>query len=70
MVRGLLHICGKFCVDALHPSQQFFNHVGTIPVPTSCTKQWIKCLTQGHNTLTPVSLELLTGFMQASLSKI
>ena len=43
------------CVDALHPSQQFFIHVGTL-----CTKQRTKCHAQGHNTVPLLSLELTT----------
>ena len=41
------------CVDALHPSRQFISHVGIF----SCTKQRIKSLAQGHNTVPLVSLE-------------
>ena len=44
------------CVDALPPSQQFFNHVGMI----SCIPGLrIKCFAQGHKTVTPTSLEFI-----------
>ena len=41
------------CFDVLHPSQQF---VGTVlPGFNHYTEQHIKCLAQGHNTVTPSS---------------
>ena len=48
-----------FCVDTLHPSQQFFNHVGSFSCLTS-SKQRLKCLAQGHNAVPPVSQEPVT----------
>ena len=50
------------CVDALHPSQQFFSHVGMFSClhELTSTKGRIKCLAQGHNTVRIVSLELPT----------
>ena len=39
------------CVEDLHPSQQFFSHVGTEP-PLPGYYQYfrrVKCLAQGHN---------------------
>ena len=48
------------CVGALLPSQQFFNHVGMSSWILTSTKQRIKCLAQGHNTVPLVSLELMT----------
>ena len=42
------------CFDSLCPSQQFFRHFGTgLP----CTKQRIKVLAEGHNTVPLVSLK-------------
>ena len=49
------------CVDALLPSQHFFSHVymiSCLPGLSQYYRQWIKCLVQGHNTVTPVSLQL------------
>ena len=49
------------CVDTLHPSQQSFSHVGTIScfpgVNQYISKQRIKCLAQGHNTVPPENLK-------------
>ena len=46
---------------ALLPSQQSVMS-GRFPyfLGGTSTKLWIKCLGQGHNTVTPVSLELVT----------
>ena len=50
------------CVDAIiHPSRQLFKHVGMfsgLPGLNHYLKQRIKCLAQGHNPVSPVSLEL------------
>ena len=51
------------CVDALHPSIQFFSHVGmSFPVFLGKTsnKQRMKCLAQGDNKVPLVSLQLAT----------
>ena len=50
------------CNDALSPSQHFLSHVGTFFCLSGLnrTKQRIKCLVQGHNTVPLVSLELVT----------
>ena len=46
--------------DSLHPSQQFFSHVGTgLPGLNLSTKLRIKCLAQGHKAVPPVRLMLL-----------
>ena len=57
---------GRICVDALHPSQQFFNHVGMFACLSGLNQYKIA---QGHNTVPLESLKLVTGFIQASLSK-
>ena len=51
-----------------HPSQQFFSHVGMFSCfhRLTSTKQRIKCLAQGHNTVRIVSLELPT--LQSQIS--
>ena len=47
-------------VCSLHHSQQFLVIPGCFPVflGLTSTKQMIKCLAQGHNTVPPVSLKL------------
>ena len=46
------------CIDVLCTNQQLFSHVRTIfCLPgLNQTKQRIKCLAKGHNTVTQVSL--------------
>ena len=48
-----------FAFDALHPSQKKFRLVST--------KYRIKCLSQGHNTMPPVRLELATSISSQAL---
>ena len=50
-------VCLFVCFYFLHPSQQVFSHVWT-GLPGLSTKQWIKCLAQGHNTMTPLTVRL------------
>ena len=52
---------GQLCVDALHPSQQLFRHVGMI----SCflelkLTELLLSRAKGHNTIPLVSLEPVT----------
>ena len=51
--RGMDHVI-FVCVDALYPSQHFSAMSGRFPVFLGWTtsKQWIKCLAQGYNTVT------------------
>ena len=53
---------GLVCDDALPPSQQFFSHfvmIYSLPrLKQFGTKQWIKCLIYGHNTVIPQVLSL------------
>ena len=44
----------------LHLSQQFFIYVGPLFLGWTSTKQGSRCLAQGHNTMTPVRVELTT----------
>ena len=48
----------KWAIGLRCPSQQFFSHIETISCLSGLNqfKQQIKCLAQGHNTVTPVSL--------------
>ena len=50
------------CIETLHPSQQFSVMLGHLSVFLcwTSTQHRIKCLAQGHNTVIPVSLELMT----------
>ena len=44
------------CVDALHPIQQFFSHVGTFSCHLRLNQyhaEYKKCLAEGHNTVLP-----------------
>ena len=50
-------ICASIC-RCFTPSQQFFSYVEMFSCLSGLksTKQWIKCLAQGHNTVPPVSI--------------
>ena len=51
------------CVDASHPSQQFFSNAGTISCLPGFNKyeaEHNECLAQGHNTVIQASLKLGT----------
>ena len=45
------------CVETKRPSQQFFSHVGTVPLLPGYYQYFlpVKCLAQGHNTVEVVS---------------
>ena len=45
------------CFDSLCPSQQFFSHVGRVSLGWTSTKQRVKCIAQGHNTVSLVMLQ-------------
>ena len=52
--------------DSLHPSQQIFSHVGMgLPQGRTNTKQRIKCLAQGHNTVNPPAVRLKPATLQS-----
>ena len=57
------------CVVELLPTQQFFSHDGTF---LSSTKQRIKCLVQGHNTVPPIdpSIPILTLYQLLDLNHV
>ena len=48
-----------FCVEAYHPRQQLFSHVGTEPTLPGFNQycRELMCLAQGHNTMSPVGIE-------------
>ena len=60
---GGLRFCSFLCVNALCPSQQFLDMSVQFPVflGWTSTKQQLKCLAQGQNTVTTVSLQTPTS---------
>ena len=52
--------------DSLHLSQQVFSFVRTGIPGMNQSKQGLMCLAQGHNTLTPVSLQPITPRLKSS----
>ena len=51
--------------DSLSPSHIIFSHVGTVFLGQTSTKQWIKCLAQGHHTVTPPEVRLKLATLQS-----
>ena len=59
------------CVDTLHPSQQFFSHVGMFS-PSSCVGPVLSrgyCLAQGHYTFPLVKVKCTVELSKVLFSK-
>ena len=60
LLSNLKHFVLFVWFESLCLSQQFFSHAGTGFPGLNSTKQQIKCLAQGHNTVTQPAVFSLT----------